>query len=256
MVGTITDADRRLMAEVKRAPEAYERLKAKAIWEQRTMFSVLIEWGHPNTWESNGNETQNPHRGSSFEEFLREDGIYEEVTAKATERVSAYVDGEAVDPDDAPATTVSPDLPSLDLPHELRKRAECVFLATEADIAQDLSDHRRHAADEIERLGKRLADSQRKLALALTGPELEESPCEVEERASTSHDCSLYDPCHLVTELREELFGFQKQFRFCCEHGGTATPPGPDYCPRCVDALQARASILVAENVKLKENIE
>ena len=30
---------------------------------------------------------QNPHRGSSFDEFLREDGIYEEVTAKAIKRV-------------------------------------------------------------------------------------------------------------------------------------------------------------------------
>lgn len=33
---------------------------------------------------------QNPHRGSSFDEFLREDGIYEEVTAKALKRVIAW----------------------------------------------------------------------------------------------------------------------------------------------------------------------
>ncbi len=31
-----------------------------------------------------------PHEGSSFDDFLREDGIYEEVTAKATKRVIAW----------------------------------------------------------------------------------------------------------------------------------------------------------------------
>lgn len=33
---------------------------------------------------------QNSHRGSSFEDFLREDGIYEEVTAKAIKRIVAW----------------------------------------------------------------------------------------------------------------------------------------------------------------------
>ena len=150
----ITDADRRLMTEAMRDPEAYERLQEKAKWEQRTMFSVLQEWGHPNTWDQPRPEPE---------------------------------------PEPRP-----PFVPPADLPHELRKRATCVFLATEAGPAQDLSDHMRHAADKIE-------------------------------------------------ELTAELSGFQKQFRFCCEHGGTATPPGPDYCPRCVDALVERVSILEEE---------
>jgi len=32
----------------------------------------------------------NPHRGSSFDDFLKEDGIYEEVTATAMKRVLAW----------------------------------------------------------------------------------------------------------------------------------------------------------------------
>jgi antitoxin HicB len=32
----------------------------------------------------------NPHRGSSFADFLKEDGIYEEVTATAMKRVLAW----------------------------------------------------------------------------------------------------------------------------------------------------------------------
>jgi hypothetical protein len=147
----ITDADRRLMVEVCGNLKAFERLQEKASWEQVSMFAVLQEWGHPNTWDQ-------PRPGP--------------------------------EPEPKPSF-VAP----VDLPHELRKRAKCVFLAAEASPAQDLSDHMRHAADKIE-------------------------------------------------ELTAELSGLQKQFRFCCEHGGTATPPGPDYCPRCVDDLRARVSIL------------
>ncbi|HVV65683.1 MAG TPA: hypothetical protein VHC42_09445 [Rhizomicrobium sp.] len=33
---------------------------------------------------------KNPHQGSSFESFLREEGIYEEVTATAMKRVLAW----------------------------------------------------------------------------------------------------------------------------------------------------------------------
>lgn len=33
--------------------------------------------------------TKNPHTGSSFDDFLKEDGIYEEVTATAIKRVLA-----------------------------------------------------------------------------------------------------------------------------------------------------------------------
>ena len=33
---------------------------------------------------------ENPHEGSSFDDFLREDGIYEECTAKVLKRVLAW----------------------------------------------------------------------------------------------------------------------------------------------------------------------
>lgn len=33
---------------------------------------------------------ENPHEGSSFDDFLREEGIYEECTAKALKRVLAW----------------------------------------------------------------------------------------------------------------------------------------------------------------------
>ncbi len=33
---------------------------------------------------------RNPHRGSSFDDFLREDGIYEEVSAEADRRVREW----------------------------------------------------------------------------------------------------------------------------------------------------------------------
>jgi antitoxin HicB len=34
--------------------------------------------------------TKNPHIGSSFEDFLKEEGLYEEVTAHAVKRVLAW----------------------------------------------------------------------------------------------------------------------------------------------------------------------
>jgi antitoxin HicB len=34
--------------------------------------------------------TENPHEGSSFDDFLREEGIYEECTATALKRVLAW----------------------------------------------------------------------------------------------------------------------------------------------------------------------
>jgi hypothetical protein len=146
------------MAEVKRDPESYERLKAKANWEQRTMFSVLKEWGHPNTWDQPRPKPEEPR---------------------------------------------PPFVPPEDLVHELRKRAKCVFLATEAGPAQDLSDHMKCAADKIE-------------------------------------------------ELTAELSAFQQQFRLCCEHGGTATLPGPDYCWKCIERMKAKLFLLTVENARLK----
>lgn len=40
--------------------------------------------------------TANPHIGSSFEDFLKEEGIYEEVTASAIKRVIAWQIEEAM----------------------------------------------------------------------------------------------------------------------------------------------------------------
>lgn len=47
----ICEAEKRLMAEVKANPDAFERLKAKARWEGMSLSAILREWGDPRTWD-------------------------------------------------------------------------------------------------------------------------------------------------------------------------------------------------------------
>ena len=54
----ITEADRKLLAEVKTDPKAYELLKHKCRWEAMSLHAVLHEWGDPRTWPSYSRPTQ------------------------------------------------------------------------------------------------------------------------------------------------------------------------------------------------------
>lgn len=47
----ITEKDEKLLEEIKKDPKAFERLKAKARWEEMTLFAVLIDYGDPRNWE-------------------------------------------------------------------------------------------------------------------------------------------------------------------------------------------------------------
>jgi len=47
----ITEEDKKLMEEIKLDPEAYERLKAKAMWEQISLFAALEDYGDPRNWD-------------------------------------------------------------------------------------------------------------------------------------------------------------------------------------------------------------
>ena len=46
----ITDKDRELLEEIKKDPDAFENLKAKARWEAMTLFGVLKDYGDPRQW--------------------------------------------------------------------------------------------------------------------------------------------------------------------------------------------------------------
>ena len=47
----ITEEDRRLMEEVKKDLNAYQRLKDKANWEHMSLFAILKDYGDPRRWE-------------------------------------------------------------------------------------------------------------------------------------------------------------------------------------------------------------
>jgi hypothetical protein len=48
----IKPEDRKLMAEIREEdPEAYQRLRDKAQWEQMSLYAVLEGWGDPRGWE-------------------------------------------------------------------------------------------------------------------------------------------------------------------------------------------------------------
>ena len=51
-MSAITEADRKLMAEVKADQRAYELLQHKCRWEAMPLYAVLREWGDPRTWPS------------------------------------------------------------------------------------------------------------------------------------------------------------------------------------------------------------
>ena len=46
----ITEKDKKLLEEIKTAPEAYEKLRAKARWEQMGLYAVLRDYGDPRKW--------------------------------------------------------------------------------------------------------------------------------------------------------------------------------------------------------------
>jgi len=46
----ITPEDEKLMIEIQQDKEAYEKLKAKARWEQMSLYAVLKDYGDPREW--------------------------------------------------------------------------------------------------------------------------------------------------------------------------------------------------------------
>jgi hypothetical protein len=46
----ITPKDEKLMIEIQQDKEAYEKLKAKARWEQMPLYAVLKDYGDPREW--------------------------------------------------------------------------------------------------------------------------------------------------------------------------------------------------------------
>ena len=51
MSSRITEAEKKLYAEVQADPVAYQRLRDKARWEHMTLFAILREWGDPRKWD-------------------------------------------------------------------------------------------------------------------------------------------------------------------------------------------------------------
>ena len=46
----ITPEDKKLMEELKKDRDAYNKLRAKAQWEQISLFAVLKDYGDPRKW--------------------------------------------------------------------------------------------------------------------------------------------------------------------------------------------------------------
>jgi hypothetical protein len=57
-------------------------MQAKLI-KQKAMRKIKLDASHD---ESETERRSNPHRGSSFDDFLRDEGIFDEIHAKASER--------------------------------------------------------------------------------------------------------------------------------------------------------------------------
>jgi hypothetical protein len=50
-MAVVTEAQLKLLEEVRRDPVAAERLRAKCQWERMTAIQVLIAWGDPRNWK-------------------------------------------------------------------------------------------------------------------------------------------------------------------------------------------------------------
>ena len=51
MDNIITEEDKKLMEEIKQDVAAYEKLRAKARWEQMPLFAILKDYGDSRYWD-------------------------------------------------------------------------------------------------------------------------------------------------------------------------------------------------------------